>query len=100
MKSKERNKHPRSRWLTNVRRRVETVISQLAGLYRTRRLRARDLGQLSSRFVRKLSGPAHQHLPVVVALLVGRIAEHIVYTCPDVGVSGANRYVTAMEGML
>ncbi len=51
---KKRERHPWPRWLTNVRRRVETVISQLAERYRAKRVRARDLWHLTSRFVRKI----------------------------------------------
>lgn len=51
---KKRERHPWPRWLTNVRRRIETVISQLAERYRAKRVRARDLWHLTARFVRKI----------------------------------------------
>lgn len=52
--NKRRDRHPWPRWLTNTRRRVETVISQLVERYRMKRVRARDLWHLSSRFFRKI----------------------------------------------
>lgn len=52
--SKKRLGHPWPAWLTAVRRRVETVISQLAERYRAKRVRARDLWHLASRFFRKV----------------------------------------------
>lgn len=52
--STKRLGHPWPAWLTAVRRRVETVISQLAERYRIKRVRARDLWHLASRFFRKI----------------------------------------------
>jgi DDE family transposase len=52
--SKKRLRHPWPAWLTTVRRRIETVISQLVERYRAKRVRARDLWHLSSRFFRKV----------------------------------------------
>lgn len=52
--NKKRERHPWPRWLTSVRRRIETVISQLVERYRTKRVRARDRWHLTSRFLRKL----------------------------------------------
>jgi Transposase DDE domain len=52
--SKKRLRHPWPAWLTAVRRRIETVISQLAERYRAKRVRARDLWHLTSRFFRKV----------------------------------------------
>lgn len=51
---KKRERHPWPRWLTNARRRMETVISQLAERYGAKRVRARDLWHLTSRFLRKV----------------------------------------------
>ncbi len=50
----KREVHPWPRWLTNVRRRIETVISQLVERYGAKRVRARDLWHLTSRFLRKV----------------------------------------------
>jgi len=53
----KRERHPWPRWLTNVRRRVvETVISQLVERYGAKRVRARDLWHLTSRWLRKILG--------------------------------------------
>lgn len=52
--NKKRNSHPWPRWLTNTRRRVETVVSQLVERYRAKRVRARDLWHLTSRLLRKI----------------------------------------------
>jgi hypothetical protein len=52
--NKKRERHPWPRWLTNVRRRIETVISQLVERYGAKRVRARDLWHLSSRWFRKI----------------------------------------------
>jgi hypothetical protein len=52
--NKKREGHPWPRWLTNVRRRIETVISQMVERYRAKRVRARDLWHLTSRFFRKV----------------------------------------------
>ena len=38
----KRQRHPWPRWLTNARRRIETVISQLVERYGAKRVRARD----------------------------------------------------------
>jgi hypothetical protein len=51
---KKRLRHPWPAWLTAVRRRIETVISQLAERYGAKRVRARDLWHLASRFFRKV----------------------------------------------
>jgi hypothetical protein len=53
---KKRDHHPWPGWLTNKRRRIETVISQLVERYSAKRVRARDLWHLSSRFFRKILG--------------------------------------------
>lgn len=42
------------RWLVNKRRRIETVISQLVGRYRAKRVWARDTWHLMSRWLRKV----------------------------------------------
>jgi len=54
--SVKRERHPWPRWLTGVRRRIETVISQLVERYHMKRVRARDVWHLSSRFWRKILG--------------------------------------------
>jgi hypothetical protein len=54
--NKKRDMHPWPRWLTNVRRRIETVISQMVERYGAKRVRARDLWHLTSRFLRKVLG--------------------------------------------
>ncbi|MBI1743833.1 IS982 family transposase, partial [Candidatus Acetothermia bacterium] len=41
-------------WLTQVRRRIETVIGQLVERYRAKRTWARDLWHLGSRIFRKV----------------------------------------------
>ena len=53
---KVRSRHPWPRWLTNVRKRIETVISQLVEPYGAKRVRVRDLWHLASRFFRKVLG--------------------------------------------
>lgn len=50
----KRPRHPWPRWLTNTRRRIETVISQMVERYGAKRVRARDLWHLTSRFLRKV----------------------------------------------
>lgn len=52
--NKRRERHPWPAWLTAVRRRIETVISQLAERYKLKRVRARDLWHLAARFFRKV----------------------------------------------
>lgn len=52
--NKKRQRHPWPAWLTNTRRRIETVISQMVERYRTKRVRTRDLWHLTSRFFRKV----------------------------------------------
>lgn len=52
--NKKRDRHPWPPWLTNTRRRIETVISQMVERYRMKRVRARDLWHASSRFFRKI----------------------------------------------
>jgi hypothetical protein len=52
--NKRREKHPWPAWLTNLRRRVETVASQLVERYGAKRVRARDLWHVSSRWFRKI----------------------------------------------
>jgi Transposase DDE domain len=54
--SKKRDRHPWPKWLTNARRHIETVISQLVERYGVKRVRARDRWHLSSRFFRKVLG--------------------------------------------
>lgn len=50
----KRRKHPWPRWLVALRRRVETVGSQLVERYHLKRVWARDEWHLTSRFLRKL----------------------------------------------
>jgi hypothetical protein len=52
--SKKRERHPWPHWLTGMRRRIETVISQLVERYGAKRVRARDVWHLSSRWFRKI----------------------------------------------
>ncbi len=47
-------KRPWPFWLTLTRRRIETVLSQLAGRFRAKRTWARDLWHLCSRWLRKV----------------------------------------------
>jgi Transposase DDE domain len=54
--SVKREHHPWPRWLTGVRRRIETVISQLVERYSMKRVRARDVWHLTSRLWRKILG--------------------------------------------
>jgi hypothetical protein len=50
--SREKRKWPR--WLTNTRRRIETVFGQLVGRYHIKRVWARDRWHLTARWRRKL----------------------------------------------
>lgn len=53
-KSKKREQKPWPRWLVQKRRRIETVIYQLAERYRTKKVWARDRWHLTSRLLRKV----------------------------------------------
>lgn len=53
-KSKKREGKPWPSWLVQKRRRIETVISQIAERYRAKRVWARDRWHLTSRFLRKV----------------------------------------------
>lgn len=53
-KSKKREKKPWPRWLTQKRRRIETVAGQLVERYRAKKVRARDRWHLTSRWLRKI----------------------------------------------
>jgi hypothetical protein len=53
-KSKKNEKKPWPRWLTQKRRRIETVIGQLVERYRTKKVWARDRWHLTSRWLRKV----------------------------------------------
>jgi len=53
-KSAKREKKPWPRWLVQMRRRVETVISQLVGRLHAKRVWARDIWHLLSRWGRKI----------------------------------------------
>lgn len=53
-KSKKREKKPWPRWLVQKRRRIETVFSQLAERYQTKKVWAKDRWHLTSRLLRKV----------------------------------------------
>jgi hypothetical protein len=53
-KSKKREQTPWPRWLTQKRRRIETVISQLVERYGAKKVWARDRWHLTSRWLRKV----------------------------------------------
>ena len=53
-KSKKREGEPWPHWLTQKRRRIETVISQLVERYNAKKVWARDRWHLTSRFLRKV----------------------------------------------
>ncbi len=53
-KSKKKEKEPWPRWLTQKRRRVETVISQMTERFRAKKVWARDRWHLTSRWLRKV----------------------------------------------
>ena len=53
-KSKKKEKKPWPRWLTQKRRRIETVISQLVERYNAKKVWAWDRWHLTSRFLRKV----------------------------------------------
>jgi len=48
------DKQPWPRWLTNTRRRIETVIGQFVERYHAKKVWARDIWHVSSRWLRKL----------------------------------------------
>lgn len=52
--SVKRDKHPWARWLIQVRRRIETVFSQLVERFQVKRLRVHDAWHLCSRWMRKI----------------------------------------------
>lgn len=56
--NKKREVRPWPRWLTNTRRRMETVTSQMVEPYGAKRVRARDPWHLASRRPRKILGHA------------------------------------------
>jgi hypothetical protein len=74
-KSEKGDKRPWPRWLTQKRRRIETVFSQLRERYRAKRVRARDRWHLASRWLRK-----------VLSHTVG------VYLCQQIGFSSPLRF--------
>jgi hypothetical protein len=49
-----REKLPWPRWLTNTRRRIETVFGQLVGRYHLKRVWARDRWHLTAQWLRKI----------------------------------------------
>jgi hypothetical protein len=53
-KSSRRQRQPFPYWLTNLRRRIETVFGQLVGRFHAKQVWARDLCHLSSRWLRKI----------------------------------------------
>lgn len=53
-RSAKHQKHPWPHWLTNMRRRIETVFSQLVEHFNVKRVWARDTWHCSSRWLRKL----------------------------------------------
>jgi hypothetical protein len=53
-RSAKRDPHSWPFWLTQVRRRIETVFSQLVGRYQAKIVWARDLWHLCSRWSRKI----------------------------------------------
>lgn len=53
-KSKKKEEAPWPRWLTQKRRRIETVISQLVERYGAKKVWARDRWHLTSRWLRKI----------------------------------------------
>ncbi|HYQ82805.1 MAG TPA: transposase [Rubrobacter sp.] len=73
--NQKRDRHPWPSWLTSIRRRIETVISQLVERYHAKRVRARDLWHLGSRWWRKI--------------LSHTLA---VYLCQEAGLSSALRF--------
>ena len=75
-KSKNKEEEPWPRWLTQKRRRIETVISQLVERYNAKKVWARDRWHLTSRFVRKvLSHTIAVHFCQQVGLSPLRFAE-------------------------
>jgi hypothetical protein len=52
--SAKRDRHPWPRWLVYTRYRIETVTGQLVGRYRAKRMWARDLWHLCSRWLRRV----------------------------------------------
>ena len=75
-KSKKRQGEPWPRWLTQKRRRIETVISQLVERYNAKKVWARDRWHLTSRFLRKvLSHTMAVHFCQQVGLSPLRFAE-------------------------
>lgn len=73
--NRKRDRHPWPGWLTAIRRRIETVISQLVERYHAKRVRARDLWHLSSRWWRKI--------------LSHTVAVHL---CQEAGLSSSLRF--------
>jgi hypothetical protein len=53
-KSAKHQPHPYPYWLTNCRRRIETVFGQLVGRFHAKQVWARDVWHLSSRWLRKI----------------------------------------------
>jgi hypothetical protein len=53
-KSSRRQRQPYPYWLTNLRRRIETVFGQLVGRFHAKQVWARDVWHLSSRWLRKI----------------------------------------------
>jgi hypothetical protein len=75
-KSKKKEKERWPRWLVQKRRRIETVISQMAERYGAKKVWARDRWHLTSRWLRKvLSHTMAVHLCRQVGLSPLRFAE-------------------------
>ena len=78
-KSKKRERKSWPHWLTQKRRRIETVISQLTERYNAKKVWARDRWHLTSRFLRKvLSHTVVVHFCQLVGLPPLRFAELLV----------------------
>ncbi len=78
-KSKKRERKSWPHWLTQKRRRIETVISQLTERYNAKKVWARDRWHLTSRFLRKvLSHTVVVHFCQLVGLSPLRFAELLV----------------------
>jgi hypothetical protein len=75
-KSKNKEEEPWPRWLTQKRRRIETVISQLVERYNAKKVWARGRWHLTSHFLRKvLSHTIAVHFCQQVGLSPLRFAE-------------------------
>jgi hypothetical protein len=82
-KSKKREKEPWPRWLTQKRRRIETVAGQLVERYRAKKVWARDRWHLTSRWLRKILSHTMGFLPLPIgrALHLAKAASCKVIVC-------------------